>query len=129
MIEELKSQITSLMREEGELVYELEEREKELKEYRTYQTNPQLDKKWIYFNEDYSKLSKIFNKQKYTKELDQLNNEIKENYHNKCNDIELRINEIKERITIIKKEIAEKVNYLKQMDDNYSDEKNKGMSR
>lgn len=129
MIEELKSQITSLMREEGELVYELEEREKELKEYRTYQTNPQLDKKWIYFNEDYSKLSKIFNKQKYTKELDQLNNEIKENYHNKCNDLELRISEIKERITIIKKEIAEKVNYLKQMDDNYSDEKNKGMSR
>ena len=113
---ELKEKASRLKQEEENLNFELGENEIKEKELLGYQVSPNNDSRYISFVQNYSKLSKVFNKKKFISEKQRLYGDIKEEYHKKRQEMAAKINEIKTRIGNIKKEVEEISKHIQVID-------------
>ena len=106
LLTECRSTLTNLDEEMKQLQNKKIELDKKSKDYRDHRSNPGLDSRTREFINNYSKISKFFNRNKYNAELNKLYRTIVDEYQEKINEAENERKEILERNNEIEREIT-----------------------
>ena len=116
LLVEYKSELVNLEEEKNKLLIEKDNLDKDRIDLVRRSNNVYKEEECVKFNNDYSKLSKAFNKKKYIDKRTELYESVKDKLTNKANNELKEIESIKKRIKDIEERVSVISNELKNID-------------
>ncbi len=106
LLMECSKELTGLSEEKKQMLVTKEELEKKHRDYESHMRNQSADSRVVEFKNNYSKISKFFNKKKYNAELKALGDVIHEEYSSKIDEILKELSRINTRKIEVERELA-----------------------